>query len=36
LSPLRVKVVHGDFQTSIGAAEVEPVLKAAHAALGIS
>jgi hypothetical protein len=31
--PLRAKVVHGDFQTPITAAEVEPVLKAARAAL---
>lgn len=36
LSPLRVKVVHGDLQTSISAAEVEPVLEAARAALGMS
>jgi len=33
LVPLRSKVVHGDFQTPITAAEVEPVLKAARAAL---
>src|SRR5262245_47317262 len=33
LIPLRSKVVHGDFQTPITAAEVEPVLKAARAAL---
>jgi hypothetical protein len=33
LIPLRVKVVHGDFQTAITAAEVEPVLRAARAAL---
>jgi hypothetical protein len=36
LSLLRVRVVHGDFQTSISSNEVEPVLKAARAALGIS
>jgi hypothetical protein len=33
LMPLRTKVVHGDFQTPVMAAEVEPVLKAARAAL---
>jgi REase_AHJR-like len=33
LVPLRSKVVHGDFQTPVTAAEVEPVLKAARAAL---
>jgi hypothetical protein len=36
LSALRVKVVHGDFQTSISAAEVESVLQAARAVLGTS
>ena len=33
LIPLRTKVVHGDFQTPVTTAEVEPVLKAARAAL---
>jgi REase_AHJR-like protein len=33
LIPLRAKVVHGDLQTPITPAEVEPVLKAARAAL---
>jgi hypothetical protein len=33
LLPLRAKVVHGDFLTPITRMEVEPVLKAAHAAL---
>jgi hypothetical protein len=36
LSPLRDKLVHGDFQTSISAADVEPVLGAARAALDAS
>jgi hypothetical protein len=36
LSSLRIKVVHGDLQTPIGAADVKPVLEAARAALGIS
>ena len=33
LLPLRTKVVHGDFQTTVTAAEVEPVLRAARIAL---
>jgi hypothetical protein len=33
LLPLRAKVVHGDFDTTITTAEVEPVLKAARTAL---
>lgn len=36
LSPLRAKVVHGDFRTTITTADVEPVLKAARAALGMA
>jgi hypothetical protein len=35
LLPLRAKVVHGDFRTPITSIEVEPVLKAARAALEI-
>jgi uncharacterized protein YutE (UPF0331/DUF86 family) len=33
LLPLRAKVVHGDFRTIVSTDEVEPVLKAARAAL---
>jgi hypothetical protein len=35
LSPLREKVVHGDFQTAITAAEAKPVVSAARAALEV-
>jgi hypothetical protein len=33
LLPLRAKVVHGDLDTTITTAEVEPVLRAARTAL---